>query len=499
MLALRLDPREHRQRHHARREQSGAPGQGNPPGPGACSTPKSIRVTPTASVTPPATSSGSASGARDSIMRVATRKNAISRQRDVDREDRPPPEVHRQEGAEQRARPGLRIPRRRRRAPGCARAPRASTGPPRRSSATGTSPAAPRPWSARAAISCGIERAKAHVTAPVRKTRDRDEHQAAPSVDVREAAVDGHRHRRGQQVDREDPRVERKAAQVADDRRHRRRDDGGLEGGERRHEHEGQPSRRGAASGSKRGRGRLRHERESLQQGSTGLSSALASRDDETDSRPGVSLRDSPAGGSGAGPGRPRGGPVAVGSSRRDGVRTRGPVREGVGRDVLRGPERRPRDRAIVDLALAPANAKGEVEFSADFFVIRPKDPARGSGTLLLGGAQPRRQRDPRADEPGARLDGSRDGGGAGRRVPRCGAARPWRGSAGNGTCATFPGACASRRPSPGRTGNRSPGSSARTSSWTLRLLRILSAMSSPATSAARATPRPNRTTRRTS
>ncbi len=43
-----------------------------------------------------------------------------------------------------------------------------------------------------------------------------------------------------------------------------------------------------------------------------------------------------------------------------------------------------PRDREIVDLALAPANAKGEVEFSADFFVIRPKDPARGSGTLLL-------------------------------------------------------------------------------------------------------------------
>ncbi len=43
-----------------------------------------------------------------------------------------------------------------------------------------------------------------------------------------------------------------------------------------------------------------------------------------------------------------------------------------------------PRDRAIVDLALAPANGKGEVEFSADFFVIRPKDPARGSGTLLF-------------------------------------------------------------------------------------------------------------------
>jgi len=43
-----------------------------------------------------------------------------------------------------------------------------------------------------------------------------------------------------------------------------------------------------------------------------------------------------------------------------------------------------PHDRAIVDLALAPRNGKGEVEFSADFFVLRPADPARGSGALLL-------------------------------------------------------------------------------------------------------------------
>ena len=43
-----------------------------------------------------------------------------------------------------------------------------------------------------------------------------------------------------------------------------------------------------------------------------------------------------------------------------------------------------PRDAAIVDLALAPRNASGEVEFSSDFVVVRPKDPARGSGTMLL-------------------------------------------------------------------------------------------------------------------
>jgi Alpha/beta hydrolase domain len=43
-----------------------------------------------------------------------------------------------------------------------------------------------------------------------------------------------------------------------------------------------------------------------------------------------------------------------------------------------------PRERRIADLALAPRNARGEVEFSADFHVLRPKDAARGRGTLLL-------------------------------------------------------------------------------------------------------------------
>jgi hypothetical protein len=38
---------------------------------------------------------------------------------------------------------------------------------------------------------------------------------------------------------------------------------------------------------------------------------------------------------------------------------------------------------AIVDLALAPRNISGEVEFSADFVLIKPLDPARGNGRLL--------------------------------------------------------------------------------------------------------------------
>lgn len=43
-----------------------------------------------------------------------------------------------------------------------------------------------------------------------------------------------------------------------------------------------------------------------------------------------------------------------------------------------------PHNRAIVDLDKAERNAAGEVEFSADFYVLRPKDPAKGNGALLL-------------------------------------------------------------------------------------------------------------------
>src|SRR6516162_51695 len=43
-----------------------------------------------------------------------------------------------------------------------------------------------------------------------------------------------------------------------------------------------------------------------------------------------------------------------------------------------------PHNQAIVDLANAVNLQNGEVEFSADFVAIRPKDPSRGNGTLFL-------------------------------------------------------------------------------------------------------------------
>jgi hypothetical protein len=41
-------------------------------------------------------------------------------------------------------------------------------------------------------------------------------------------------------------------------------------------------------------------------------------------------------------------------------------------------------NRVISDIDLAPRNAAGLVEFSADLYLLQPKDPARGNGTVLF-------------------------------------------------------------------------------------------------------------------
>lgn len=43
-----------------------------------------------------------------------------------------------------------------------------------------------------------------------------------------------------------------------------------------------------------------------------------------------------------------------------------------------------PHNRAITDIDLAPTNARGRVEFSADLFILTPQDPARASGSVLF-------------------------------------------------------------------------------------------------------------------
>jgi hypothetical protein len=42
-----------------------------------------------------------------------------------------------------------------------------------------------------------------------------------------------------------------------------------------------------------------------------------------------------------------------------------------------------PRNAIVVDLPLGPRNARGEVEASADFYMLKPVDPARGNGRLF--------------------------------------------------------------------------------------------------------------------
>src|SRR6185295_5497145 len=42
-----------------------------------------------------------------------------------------------------------------------------------------------------------------------------------------------------------------------------------------------------------------------------------------------------------------------------------------------------PPNEIIVDLKLAPRNARGEVESSADFYLLKPVDPRRGNGRLF--------------------------------------------------------------------------------------------------------------------
>jgi len=43
-----------------------------------------------------------------------------------------------------------------------------------------------------------------------------------------------------------------------------------------------------------------------------------------------------------------------------------------------------PHNRIVVDLDKAPRNGDGRVEFSSDFYVLRPKDVARANGAALV-------------------------------------------------------------------------------------------------------------------
>jgi len=60
-----------------------------------------------------------------------------------------------------------------------------------------------------------------------------------------------------------------------------------------------------------------------------------------------------------------------------------GPYEKVVGRVHFTFDPKAPRNQGIVDLALAPVNTRGLVEASADFYLLKPVDPARGNGRLF--------------------------------------------------------------------------------------------------------------------
>ena len=71
-----------------------------------------------------------------------------------------------------------------------------------------------------------------------------------------------------------------------------------------------------------------------------------------------------------------------------------------------------PRNRVVVDLDKAPTNAAGHVEFSADLYILRPKDAARSNGVALVDvlnrGRQGRAQLQSRAGAGGERSENRR-------------------------------------------------------------------------------------------
>jgi hypothetical protein len=63
---------------------------------------------------------------------------------------------------------------------------------------------------------------------------------------------------------------------------------------------------------------------------------------------------------------------------------TQGPYERIVGRAFYSVDPKLPQNRIIADIALAPVNAQGKVEFSGDFMVLRPVKAAKSRGSVFL-------------------------------------------------------------------------------------------------------------------
>ena len=111
----------------------------------------------------------------------------------------------------------------------------------------GIRPPAPIPWTTRHAISTGIDGAAPQSADPSRKIAIATSEDPPAPVEVAELPVERDRRDTGEQVGREDPRVDVQPAEVGDDRRRRRRDDRLVERGEDRDQHQAAVDREHAA------------------------------------------------------------------------------------------------------------------------------------------------------------------------------------------------------------------------------------------------------------
>src|SRR5260370_18444971 len=55
-----------------------------------------------------------------------------------------------------------------------------------------------------------------------------------------------------------------------------------------------------------------------------------------------------------------------------------------IGRVYFEANPANPHNQAIVDLDKARRDSKGQVEFSADFYLLKPKDVSKGNGAVLF-------------------------------------------------------------------------------------------------------------------
>jgi hypothetical protein len=61
-----------------------------------------------------------------------------------------------------------------------------------------------------------------------------------------------------------------------------------------------------------------------------------------------------------------------------------GPYERIIGTAYFSADPAKPRNKIIADLDKAPRNSQGNVEYSADIHILKPKDPSRGNGVLFF-------------------------------------------------------------------------------------------------------------------